>query len=464
MKLIIKSAIVYSTVALGNSQPNVVFILADDLGWKDTGVTGSDFYETPAIDNLAKDGYRFKNAYAPHPVCGPSRAAILTGKYPLRINNTGVKGNVSPKETTIGEAIKAAGYSTFFTGKWHCGLGPKRPKNQGFDVEIGVNSQGQPGSYHYPYKDTGMDWPGLKRKVLKARDVPGLSDGKPGEYLTDRLTDETIKFIESAGDKPFFAYLSHYAVHAPLESKEEYEKYFTKKRSKLPELSAGQAYITKDKNRFKLRQDNPVFAGMIKSFDDSVGRVIACLKKKGIYENTIIVVSSDNGGIAALTKDNIEFPTSNLPLKAGKGWNYEGGIRVPMIVSYPNKIAAGKVSETPVTGIDLYPTLLDLAGIPARPTQHKDGVSFAPVLRGESIARDTLYWFFPQAHGSGHKPSAAIRKGNMKLIHFFKDDRVELYDLSKDEAEQNNLASAKPELAAGLKKQLMDWRKAMKKK
>lgn len=446
------------TSTITKTKPNVLFILVDDLGWKDLGCTGSTFYETPAIDALASDGVRFSNAYAPHPVCGPSRCAILSGKAPLRIKNTGVAGHLASKEVTLAETFQANGYTTFFAGKWHCGVAPKK---QGFDIALANNPQGQPGSYFFPYKDTGMDWPGLKRKVIKARDVPDLGDGQDGEYLTDRLTDETIKFIDAHSDKPFFAYLSHYAVHAPLESKAEYTQHFAKKRSSLPELTAAESYTSVGKTRFKNRQDNPIFAGMIKSLDDSVTRLVAHLKMKGIYENTIIVFFSDNGGIAALNKENIDFPTSNLPLRAGKGYCYEGGVRVPLIISYPQRITSARVSDSRCIGMDLYPTLLELAGIEKVPHQHRDGKSLVPSIQGEDQKDSPLYWIFPQAHASGHQPSAAILKRDYKLIHFLRSGKLELYNLAKDPAEKHNLSDKMPELSQQLKTDLANWRKKM---
>lgn len=440
------------------TKPNVIVILVDDLGWKDLGCSGSTFYETPSIDALAKSGTRFTHAYAPHPVCGPSRCSILTGRYPLRTKNTGVKGNLRKDEVTMAEVFKESGYKTFFAGKWHCG---PSPQVQGFDEAIANNPQGQPGSHHFPYRDTGCDWPGTKRKVIKARDVPGLSDGTEGEYLTDRLTDETIDFIDQNKKAPFFVYLSHYAVHAPLESKKEYQDYFTQKRAKLPLLSTDQAYKTVNGIRFKQRQDNPVFAGMIKSLDDSVGALVKYLKANNLYDSTVILFFSDNGGIASLNKKEVDFSTSNLPSRAGKGWCYEGGTRVPLIVSFPGG-AKGQKVDHPVIGMDIMPTLLELAGVPQQPDYHKDGVSFVAAMRGGKVIKRDLFWFFPQSHGSGHKPSAAIRSGQYKLIHFLKSDRVELYDLHKDAEELNDLSKEKPEVTKNLKMKIKQWQKEMK--
>lgn len=446
--------------AAAAEKPNILFILADDLGWKDLGCTGSSFYETPALDALASEGVRFSQAYAPHPVCGPSRCAILSGRYPLRTKNTGVKGHLKLSETTFAEVFKEAGYRTLCIGKWHCGAAPTK---QGFDRAIAHHSQGQPGSYHFPYKDTGMDWPGKKRKVIKARDVPDLDDGEAGEYLTDRLTRETIRFIDEDTSAPFCIFLSHYAVHAPLESKAEYLDYFKKKSQSLPTQSREEAYHTQDKTLFKQRQDNPVFAGMIKSLDDSVASLVSHLKAKGLYQQTIIIFSSDNGGIAAFHSgmNKIEFPTSNLPLRAGKGWCYEGGTRVPMIISYPASLPSGKVIDTPVIGTDIFPSMLELSGQPLRPQAHKDGVSLAGLIRGTPLKPRPLFWFFPQAHGSGHKPSAAMLDGDFKLIHFLKSDQVKLYNLKSDPGELTDLSQAQPERSQRMKNQIKQWRGEM---
>lgn len=438
--------------------PNIILIVVDDLGWKDTGCYGSTFYETPSIDKLASEGVRFTKAYSPHPVCGPSRASILSGKFPLRIGNTGVAGNLLASENTIAEAMKEVGYSTFFAGKWHVGMTEGRsPMEQGFDYAVGVNSQGQPGSYFYPYKDRGIDWKGTTRKIIPARDVPGLSDGKQGEYLTDRLTEETINFIENNKHKSFFAYLSHYAVHTPLEGKEEYIRYYEQENNKKG--VADEAILEFIENRAYLRtnQSNPVFAAMIKSLDESVGKIMACLNDLDIANNTMVIFTSDNGGLASINREELNLPTSNKPLKYGKGWNYEGGIRVPAIIKYPDYIIHKGISDYPICLYDLYPTILDLAGIPLEEGHHVDGVSLMPVINGQQPADRKLYWYFPHKHGSGHWPSAAMLDGDFKLIWHLNENTTELYNLKEDVSESKNLATELPQKVNDMKHQLSTW-------
>jgi arylsulfatase A-like enzyme len=444
-------------------KPNVVFILADDLGWRDTGLTGSAFYETPAIDQLGKEGFHFTTSYAPHPVCGPSRAGIITGKYPLSVGNSGVSGKLEAKETTMAETFKEAGYATFFAGKWHLGEKDKAPANQGFDMVVASNSMGQPGSYYYPYKDRGIAYGDKKRKLIESRDVPGLGDGKEGEYLTDRLTDETVKWIKTHKGEPFFAYLSHYAVHTPIEPKKEHLPHFLEKRSSLPEKSkeAGSALVHEDvgSGHNKLRQDNADYATMVKSFDDSVARIVDTLKEIGEYENTIVVIYSDNGGLSSVNGAKFEVApgiTSNTPLRGGKGWCYEGGIRVPFILSYPAKLKAG-TSDAPVMGIDIYPTLLELAELETSSAKEIHGISLVPLTKGETLEKRPLFWYFPRNHGSGTVPSSAVRMGDFKLIHFHKQKRAELYNLNEDPNETKDLSGHMPEKTAGMKKRLDDW-------
>lgn len=434
-------------------KPNVVFILVDDLGWKDLSVTGSTFYETPAIDQLAKEGFHFTNAYSAHPVCGPARAAIMTGKYPIRTRNSQVEAHVPASEKLIPEVFKEHGYNTFFTGKWHIGKGSGSPQKQGFDIVIGTNDKGQPGSYFYPYKDTGVNG---KRKVLPHFDVKGLEAGKKGEYLTDRLTDETVNFIKKQQDKPFFVFLSHFAVHTPVEAKKEIASHFENKKRTLPGLSDRECYKKEHSGKYKLRQDNPDYAAMITSTDQSVARVIKALKETKVYDDTIIVFYSDNGGFSTSKKNagiNNELPTSNSPLRAGKGFCYEGGIRVPLIIFYPRKVKAGD-SKTPVIGMDIYPTLLSLAGLPSQPKQHIDGLDLTTVINNKTLTQRPFFWHFPNAHSSGTKPSSAIKVGKHKLIKF--KSGVELYDLEVDPYEKNDISKSSS-LTKAMTKQLQEW-------
>ncbi len=434
-------------------KPNVVFFLIDDLGWKDLGCYGSKYYETPAIDQLAAQGMLFTAAYAPHPVCGPSRAGIISGKMPIRTGNVGVLGDLSPREKTMAEAFKEHGYITYFTGKWHLGMTEGRdPGSQGFDRVVGVNHAGQPGSYFYPYKDIGQDWIGGKRRIIPKRDVLGLEGGKPGEFLTDRLTDEAISFIEKNKERPFFMYFSHYAVHTPLQGKEAYVKHYEPKGN---ELTTREVLMKVDDRAYsRTRQSNPVYAANVQSMDESVGRITETLKRLGLEKNTIIVFTSDNGGFSTTKGGNPQMPTANLPLRFGKGWMYEGGIRVPAIIKYPAKIQAGIKSDLTICGYDFYPTLLALAGLPLRPDQHLDGLDILDRQKQKLFHKREMYWYYPQKHVSGHTPSAAVRKGDYKLILDIKTDETKLFNVKKDISESREISSVRRKLAASLKAQL----------
>ncbi|MFW5915820.1 MAG: sulfatase, partial [Planctomycetota bacterium] len=394
-----------------NNMPNIVFILIDDLGWMDVGCQGSRSYLTPNIDHLADEGMRFTDAYAACTVCSPTRASIMTGKYPARLNLTDwISGHEHPwaklrvpdwtqylphDETALARAFSNAGYNTFFTGKWHLGGRQYYPDKHGFDVNIGGCHRGLPPSYFSPYG------------------IETLEDGPEGEYLTDRLTDEAIRMMEKSGDEPFFLYLSHYAVHTPLEAKEEIV----------------QKYLEKDANKHL----NEVYAAMIESTDRSVGRVLHKLEDMELAEDTIVVFFSDNGGLTRVT--------SNAPLRHGKGSPYEGGHRVPLIIRWPGHADAGSTCQEPVISNDFYPTLLEACGLPPMPRQHCDGRSLVPLLKGEErLHREALYWHYPHYHFS--TPYAAVRSGDYKLIEYFEGRRVELYNLADDIGESNDLAEA----------------------
>jgi arylsulfatase A-like enzyme len=443
-----------------NKKPNVLFILVDDLGWKDLGYTGSTFYETPNIDKLASEGTVFTDAYAASPVCSPSRAAILSGKYPARLNLTDyIPGNrhygphenqklashpfnlqLNLEEYTMAEVFKDAGYKTFFAGKWHLGEDEKfYPQHQGFDINKGGNSTGHPaGGYFSPYGN------------------PQLENGEDGEYLTDRLTNETIGFIKRNKDNPFFAYLSFYTVHLPMQGKsEKVEKY----RDKLSEMNySGKEFIKQGDTFYKQWQNIPHYAAMVESMDENVGRVLKFLRKENLDENTIVVFTSDNGGMATSNRtDNI--PTTNLPLRAGKGYLYEGGIRVPLIIRWPEKIKAGARTDFPTTATDLYPTLLDLASIDLKKSQHIDGGSLKLVLKNEEMKERPVFWHYPHYSGGlGGRPSGAVRLGDYKLIEFYEDNHVELYNLKNDLSEKNDLAELNPEKVDELNILLHEWR------
>jgi len=439
------------------TRPNVVFILMDDLGWADVGCYGSEFHQTPNIDRLASQGMRFTDAYAACNCCSPTRASILTGKYPARLHLTDwIPGSQFPKarlrppewlqelpleETTLAEALKASGYTSAAVGKWHLGKSPFLPQNQGFDVSIAGNHSGAPGSYFWPY---GHNDPARANRYHGGPVPDVLADGRPGEYLTDRLTDEALRFIEANRQRPFFLYLAHYAVHTPLQAK--------------PEL------IEKHRARLRpdLKQNNPTYAAMVESMDQSVGRVMEKLDTLGIAERTIVFFTSDNGGYSGY--GGKPGGTCNAPLRDGKGSAHEGGHRVPLVIRWPGVARAGSVCREPVTSVDFYPTILAMAGAPgeARHNAAVDGVDLSPLLKQEGkLARDAIYWHYPHYNVFPQTPYGAVRQGDYKLIEFDEDQRVELYDLRSDLGETTNLAARMPELVAALRSKLAAWRKSV---
>lgn len=439
------------------SQPNIVFLLMDDLGWTDLGCYGSEFYETPNIDRLAAQGMRFTDAYAACNCCSPTRASILTGKYPARLHLTDwIPGTSFPRaklrppewkqelplgEVTLAEALRSAGYATAAVGKWHLGKEPFLPQNQGFGLNIAGNHSGAPGSYFWPY---GHGDP-ARAKSYHGGPVPDVfGGGQAGEYLTDRLTDEALAFIEANRQRPFFLYFAHYAVHTPLQGKPELiEKYRAR-------LRPGQ------------KQNNPTYAAMVESMDHSVGRVMAKLDALGIAGHTVVFFTSDNGGYSGY--GGKPGGTWNAPLRDGKGSAYEGGHRVPLIVRRPGATQAGSVCREPVTSVDFYPTILEMTGAPGdkRHNAGVDGVSLAPLLkRTGKPARDAIYWHYPHYNVFPQKPYGAVRQGDHKLIEFYEDNRVELYDLKNDLGETTDLAGRMPDLVAMLRGKLAAWRKSV---
>jgi arylsulfatase A-like enzyme len=447
-----------------SKKQNFVFILVDDLGYMDIGVNNPDtFYETPNIDRLASQGMRFTDAYAACPVCSPTRASIMAGKYPARMDTTDWFGAPQPeraknhwtgkkkllpasyveqlplKEVTIAEALKEAGYNTFFAGKWH--LGPTEeywPENQGFDVNKGGWLRGGPygpGKYFVPYGN------------------PRLEDGPKGEHLPDRLATETVKFIKQNKDNPFLAYLSFYSVHTPLISREDLKQKYLKKKEKLGlEAKWGQDH----QRKVRLVQEHAVYAGMVEAMDMACGKVLEALKELGLEDNTAIFFMSDNGGLSTSEGS----PTSNLPLRGGKGWLYEGGIREPMIIKWPGVTKAGSTCGEPVISTDFYPTMLQMAGLELKPAQHIDGVSLVPLLKGKRSPKPRpIFWHYPHYGNQGGSPGAAVRLGDYKLIEFFEDDHIELYDLKKDIGEKKDLSKKMPKKAAQFRKILNDWQK-----
>jgi arylsulfatase A-like enzyme len=443
-------------------RPNIVFFLADDMGWRDAGCYGSTFYETPNIDRLAKEGMRFTSAYAACPVCSPTRASIMTGKYPARLGTTDYFGAPQPatvtehwtrnkplvpapyldhlslQETTIAKALKQGGYCTYFAGKWHLGGKGYWPEDHGFDINIGGCQAGAPSSYFSPYLN------------------PKLPDGPKGEHLDDRLAAESIHFLEQVGHKPFLLYHAFYSVHIPLQAKPDLIAKYKAKRSGVH--FAGPLFRSEGDRQARQVQEHAVYAAMIETMDRSVGRVLDALDRLGMADNTIVFFMSDNGGLSTAEG----APTSNLPLRAGKGWLYEGGIREPMIVKWPGVARPGSTSSVPVISTDFYPTILEMAGLPPRPEQHVDGLSMVPLLRQIGLpAERALYWHYPHYGNQGGSPGSAVRSGDWKLIEFLEDRRLELYNLKDDLGEQRNLAARLPARSAELYKQLKSWRAAV---
>lgn len=444
-------------------RPNIIFILADDLGWAELGCYGNSFNETPHLDRLAREGMRLTNAYAAAPVCSPYRAALLTGQYPARV---GIVDYLRPGDAplctdhvTIAEMLKRAGYATGMIGKWHLTgyrhHGAKveiRPTDHGFDEELACEVKGVGnGANFFPY-------------VFRAQPIPWLNiDRKrlPGdEYLVDRMNFEAIQFIERNKDRPFFLYLSHYAVHTILNGKPALvEKY--RKKHPPGESTRDRCYLCEDAGLIGdagnhwAQDHNPHLAAMLQSIDDGVGMITEKLEELELAHNTIVIFTSDNGG-----ETNV---TSNSPLRAGKSSLYEGGVRVPLVVRWPNVIPAGAVCGQPTANIDFYPTLLDCAGLKPDPRQQLDGASILPILEDPrtALVRDAFYWHYPlqKPHFLGGRSSGAIRVGHWKLIEFFDTGTIELYNLANDLGEQHNLAHTHPDMAAGLRAQLSNWRR-----
>lgn len=435
------------------NKPNVILFIVDDLGYYDLSITGSKFYETPNIDELAISGMQFQNAYVSHPRCVPSRYSIQTGKYPARKQIPGGKEQMQTSELTIGEAFQEAGYKTFFAGKWHLGSTEAQwPQNQGYDVNIGGCHAGAPPSYFYPYN--------VKRAGDKSKhkEIVGLEKGVDGEYITDRLTTETVNFISTHKEEPFFAVLCHYAVHTPLQAKEEKIR---KYEQKLKEMNfSGPEYITED-GTTKMRQDNAIYAAMIESMDESLGELVKALKDEDIYDNTIILFTSDHGGLSNRGVNNKRaLATSNLPLRAGKGHVYDGGAKVPFFVHWPGKVKAQSTSKQLTINTDIFPTLLEMADIPLKKEAHLDGISMLPALQGKKAVERTIYWHSPvgRPESTGDENCSAIRYGDYKLIDFYDQQILELYNLKSDPSEHNNLVSANNEIAKKLHEKLNSWK------
>jgi len=441
------------------SKPNIVFILVDDLGWRDLSNEGSSYYETPNIDRLAGEGTKFTRGYAASQVCSSARASILTGKYPPKHGITTWIGDPSgvawrkqnrftkmlpadydrrlrTEEITLAEVLRNAGYKTFFAGKWHLGGAGSGPTDHGFDINVGGTHSGSPhGGYFSPYNN------------------PAMGDGPPGESLTIRLGQETADFIEAHHDQPFLAYLSFYAVHGPLQTTPDLWKKYRDKAVAADSDIQKERFLWDRRLSVRQVQDCPIYAGMIELMDDSVGIVLEKLAELGLEENTIVCFTSDHGGVSS----GDGFATSNLPLRGGKGRQWEGGLRVPFYIRAPGISQSGTTSDIPVHGIDWYPTLLDLAKLSVPPEHAVDGVSLVPILKGKSIADRPLFWHYPHYGNQGGDPSSVITHQDWKLIHYHEDGRDELYYLVDDPGERNDLASTQPEQVNELRAELDSW-------
>ncbi len=479
--------------AEAGNRPNVIFFLVDDLGYRDLGCYGSSFYETPAIDQLALEGMRFENAYATCHVCSPSRASILTGKYPARTNLTewlggrperdyeklhhAEKANSLPQsEQTLAETLRRHGYATANYGKAHLN---RDPTTYGFDEAI----TGWVRSYYHPFSPA------------YSKSLPS----EPGDYYTDKLTDAAIDFIERNQDRPFFVHLEHFSVHDPIQGRTDLvEKYKRKLKTMSPVpgpdyileanpdgemispdqiqelMSQDEEILHRDARVWwvKQKQDNVEFAAMVEATDESLGRIRSKLRELDLDENTIIIFSSDNGGMSASNQYrgiqheqkilDTRFASSNLPLRGAKGWNYEGGIRVPLIVHWPSHVKETTLSKAIVTGTDYYPTILEMLGLPLLPNQHRDGKSFISALKQEPHDRGPIFWHFPHYSNHGYQsPGGAVRLGRYKLLEYYENGTLQLFDLLEDVGEQTNIADAKPEVTAELVELLKSWRESV---
>ena len=445
---------------------NFVFFLVDDLGYMDVGANNRKcFYETPNVDRLAKSGMRFTNGYAANPVCSPTRFSIMTGKYPTRTGATNyfsgrrverfrpapLHDQLDLEETTIAEALKEHGYTTFFAGKWHLGHRETHwPEHQGFDVNRGGWRAGGPYGgkrYFSPYGN------------------PRLEDGPDGEHLPDRLATEACKFIEANQQKPFFTYVAFYSVHTPLIGRPDLVEKAKAKAMKLglDKLEAEKLFAPEEQNfdtdrprKVRIIQQHAIYAAMVEAMDLAVGKVLDKLDELGLTDHTAVCFMSDNGGLATSEGS----PTSNRPLRAGKGWLYEGGIREPFIIRWPGVTKAGTTCDTPVISTDFYPTMLEMAGLPLRPKQHLDGLSLKPLLKGgQTLDREALFWHYPHYGNQGGFPGGVVRMGDWKLLERFEDGRVHLYNLADDIGETHDLAALQPERVATMRAKLHTWYK-----
>lgn len=449
----------FGQVGLAAKPPNIVLILVDDLGRQDMSCEGSKFYETPNIDRIAARGMRFTNAYSACQVCSPSRAAIQTGKYPARLQITDYIGAPQPdtwkrntkllpaayklqlplEEITIGELLQGQGYRTFFAGKWHLGGDGFLPTDQGYSINKGGYSPGTPpGGYFSPYKNAHLE------------------DGPPGELLPLRLGRETADFIQSNkdSDSPFFAMLSFYSVHSPIQTTRELWQKYRNKAALLGLDAPRQRFIFDRTQEVRQVQDNPLYAGMMESMDSAVGLVLDGLRDSGQAENTVVIFTSDNGGVSS----GDGYSTSCLPLRGGKGRQWEGGIRAPLYVYWPGVTNGTNANNsTQVQHIDLFPTIAEIAGVPSKSMAHVDGQSLVAVLRGGAIKPRNLYWHYPHYGNQGGEPSGIVIRDQWKLIHYYEDDRRELYNIEVDIGEQVDLAAKQLDQVDSMDKELKTW-------
>jgi arylsulfatase A-like enzyme len=424
--------------------PNFVFILADDLGYMDIGANNPrTFYETPNIDSIAAKGMRFTSGYAACPVCSPTRASIMTGKYPVRTRITNflvgdragkflpaeMATHLALEEVTIAERLRDAGYTNFFAGKWHLGTGAYSPNAQGF----GPNLEGER-QFFYPASATPPP------------------DQKDDPKTSDRIANEAVRFIAANKSRPFFAYLPFPAVHVPIQAKAELIEKYQKKMASLPAATWGE----EEGHKLRLVQNHAVYAAMLEQMDAAIGRVLAALDQNDVAGQTMVIFMSDNGGLSTAEG----WPTSNLPLRGGKGWLYEGGIREPWFIRWPGVTKPGTLCDVPVTSTDFYPTLLEAAGLPLNPEQHqhRDGISLVPLLKGKAeLKREAIYWHYPHYSNQGGFPGGAVRAGDWKLIERYEDGRVQLYNLKTDICEQDDVAGKYPQRVDALRKKLHAW-------
>ncbi|WP_129663917.1 sulfatase [Phytoactinopolyspora endophytica] len=442
-----------------DTRPNIVLILADDLGWRDLGCFGSTFYETPNIDRLAESGISFVQSYAASPVCSPTRASLLTGKYPARVGVTNWIGGhavgslldvpyfhcLPQQEYSLARALGDDGYQTWHVGKWHLGGGVTAPDRHGFEVSIGGTSRGSPASYFSPYG------------------IGDLEDAPDGEFLTTRLTDSAVDLISDSNDKPFFLNFWHYAVHTPLQAPADLVEKYRRKAAGLGldenDVEIGESmpawHSRPDRIQRRTVQSHPTYAAMVETLDHSVGRIVEALRSVGKLDNTMIIFTSDNGGLSTAEGS----PTCNAPLNEGKGWMADGGLRVPTIVSWPGQIPAGVTSDLIFSTPDFYPTVLSAAGLQARPEQHVDGLDLWPMWRGKPGDRGPIFWHYPHYSNQGGTPGAAVRDGRWKLIRYFEDGHQELYDMDLDVSEQRDHVADQPDVVDQLSQALNDWLK-----